>query len=214
MSEIRAVVFDIDGTLLPDISWTRMTLGLGVSVPDHLRIYEDFKKGRMEYAESKKALLALWRGRGELRRERLKAMFDDWELKKDAKPLMDYLSAKGYLLCLITGSMDLFAETVAEKLGIGSWYANGLLHWDEEGFLRDFDWEPRAAEKKTEQFREFCAKHSLEPSQCAAVGDDSNDLELFRVSGRGILVESPTSQVLQASAWKKVRNLEEIMKIL
>lgn len=212
--KIRAVVFDIDGTLSPDVSWTKLTLLLGASVPDHIKIYEDFKNGNLEYEESKKALLRLWRGGGEVSKNKLTKIFAEWTLKEDAKHLFEYLRSKGYITCLITGSVSLFAEIISKRLKADAWYANTVLHWDENDHLKDYDYERRAAEKKLEQFVDFCVKNSLEVSQCVAVGDDSNDTELFKMTKHGILVESPTSQVLESIAWKKVKSLSEIEKIL
>ena len=103
------MVFDIDGTLSPDISWTKITDLLGSSAPDHKRIYDDFKSGRASYEESVRIVLKLWKGGGDLHKSRLEKMFREWNLKNDAIPLFRYLKKKGYTTCLITGSVDLFA---------------------------------------------------------------------------------------------------------
>lgn len=212
--KIRAVVFDIDGTLSPDISWTKITDLLGSSVPDHERIYRDFKSGRASYEECVKIVLKLWRGEGELHRSRLEKMFRAWNIKDDAIPLFRYLKGRGYVTCLITGSVDLFAQVIAERVGADAWYANSALTWDGDGNLADFAYEPRAGEKKLKQFLKFCASRGLEPSECLAVGDDANDIELFKISKHGILVETSTSAVLEPYAWKKVKALGEIREII
>lgn len=134
-NNIKAVVFDIDGTLSRDVSWTKLTLLLGASVPDYLKIYEDFKTGKLEYEESKRLLFKLWRGEGDLYRNKLKKIFDNWIIKEDAIPVFSYLKSKGYIICLITGSFDLFAQIIAEKVGADFWYANTILHWDENDVL-------------------------------------------------------------------------------
>lgn len=211
---MKAVVFDIDGTLSPDISWTKLTLLLGASVPDHLKIYEDFKNGNLEYEESKKALLRLWRGDGEVSKKKLREIFSCWTLKEGVVPLFAYLRSKGYITCLITGSVDLFAHVIAEKVGADAWYANTALRWDHNDYLQDYDYERNAAEKKLEQFKNFCEQHSFKPTECVVVGDDANDIELFKASGHGIAVESPTSSVLDEFAWKKIRTLSEVKGIV
>ena len=211
---IKAIIFDIDGTLSHDISWTKLTLMLGASVPDHEQIYDDFKNGRMEYEESKKALLKLWRGDGEVTKAKLEKLFNDWELKPDAKEVFDYLKNKGYRTCLVTGSVDLFAEVIARRLGADEYYANTILHWDENNHLHDYTYEIHAGDKKLAQLMEFCKKNSIDPSECVAVGDDTNDTELFKITKRGVAVESPTSQVLDSVAWKKIKALSELKEIL
>lgn len=212
--KIKAVVFDIDGTLSPDTSWTKITDLLGSSVPDHKKIYDDFKSGRASYEECVRIVLKLWRGEGDLHKSRLEKMIREWNLKNDAIPLFRYLKEKEYITCLITGSVDLFAQVIAEMMGADTWYANATLTWDNEGNLADMAYEPRAGEKKLKQFLEFCSRNSLEAEECAAVGDDANDVELFKATGRGILVESPSSLALENVAWKKVRTLAEVRDIL
>lgn len=44
---MKAVVFDIDGTLSPEVSWLALTRDLGASVEEHAQIYADYKAGRI-----------------------------------------------------------------------------------------------------------------------------------------------------------------------
>lgn len=213
--KIKAVIFDIDGTLSSGISWMKITRELRESVPDHLKIYEDFKNNRLTLTEGKNAILTLWRGKdGTLHKEQLLKLFQSWKLKEDAGDLFLYLKRKGYLTCLITGSVDLFAEIVAQKLKADFWYANSILIWDEKNTLKDFTYEPYAEKKKREQLSQFCRTHALRPDECAVVGDDTNDAELFKATHYSIVVESPTSSALEELAWRKVKTLAEIKKIL
>ena len=211
---IRAVIFDIDGTLSPDISWTKITETLGASVPHHLEIYEQFKTGILSQEEGEQAILKLWRGGGELHKSRLEHMFTEWTLKPDAIPVFQSLKVARVITCLITGSVDLFAEMIAERVKADDWYANAVLAWDERGNLSNINYEIDATAKKLGQFQEFCEKHEFQPTECVVVGDDTNDEALFRTTGRGIAVESLTSSVLDPVAWRKVKTLSEISGIL
>lgn len=65
-----------------------------------------------------------------------------------------------------------------------------------------------------EQFKKFISQNSLRSSECVVIGDDSNDIELFKITRHGIAVESPTSSVLESFAWKKIKDLVEIKNIL
>ncbi len=213
-NKIKAAVFDIDGTLSPDISWTKVTLQLGLRVSHHLEIYEKFRSGAMSYDEGRKAILSLWTSLGPLSKSRLTEIFENWELRKGAVPIFQYLKSKGYITCLISGSVDLFAEVVAKKVGADFWYANTSLIWDDKGNLVDMIYERNASWKKLEQLKEFCASNSLKLDECAIVGDDSNDIEVFKATGKGIAVESPTSEAVEPYAWRMADDLEEIKNIL
>ncbi len=211
---IKAAVFDIDGTLSPDISWTKLTFQLGFTVPHCVEIYKRFQSGASGYETAKRELLMLWTALGPLKKSRLTEIFENWELKKDAVSIFQYLKSKGYITCLITGSVDLFAEVVARKLGADFWYANTNLTWDDNNNLVDMIYDRNASWKKLEQLKEFCASNSLGLGECVVVGDDSNDVEMFKATGKGVAVESPTSEAVEPFAWRKVKDLEEIKNIL
>jgi len=213
-NSIKAVIFDIDGTLSPDISWTKLTLRLGHSVPHHMWIYEKFKSGKLEYNEAKKALLSLWTASGSLSRSRLEEMFKNWTLKDDAIPIFQYLKSKNYITCLITGSMDLFAQVIAQRVGADFWYANTDLIWDGDNHLKDFIYEINASDKKLRQLQEFCKRNSLKLNECVAVGDDKNDIGLFQATKNGIVIESPTSKALEPFSWRKIETLIDLKKFL
>ena len=61
MINFKAVVFDIDGTLTPQVSWTAFTKDIGGSVVEHLAIYEDTLNGKLGLDDSKRKLLEMWR---------------------------------------------------------------------------------------------------------------------------------------------------------
>lgn len=211
---VKAVIFDIDGTLTPEISWTKLTLELGASVPDHLQIYENFKLGKLTYEESKKTLIALWQSSGPVTKGRLARMFESWTLNEGAIPLFRYLKSRGYKTCLITGSFDLYAEVIAKRLGADFWYANTKLAFNAQDKLTDFVYERDAGKKKLSQFLQFCGEQHLEPQECIVVGDDSNDTELFKLTGRGVAIQSPTSHTLEGVAWRKIKELAGLKEIL
>lgn len=55
--EIDTIVLDVDGTLSEEISWLKLTQGLGASSDEHSIIFEQFKKGSLSYPEAKKRLI-------------------------------------------------------------------------------------------------------------------------------------------------------------
>ena len=65
----KAVVFDIDGTLSPEVSWLALTRDLGAPVDQHVQIYNDYKEGLIDYPTSKAQLIGLWRATGNANKE-------------------------------------------------------------------------------------------------------------------------------------------------
>jgi HAD superfamily phosphoserine phosphatase-like hydrolase len=212
---LRAVVFDIDGTLINDVSWTLLTDRLGASARDHLALYEGLENGTLRMADAADRLVGIWRATGNATRDRFVKIFRNVPLRPEAKPALRNLARKGYIICLITGSMDLFAEIAAERLGIRHWYAGSSLRWDRRGNLAGLDYEHNQSEKKRAQLIEFCKEQGFWPDACAAVGDGWNDRGLFEATGHGIFYKTAWSDpALARIAWKRIRNLAELKSIL
>jgi HAD superfamily phosphoserine phosphatase-like hydrolase len=211
MSRAEAVVFDIDETLSQEISWLAVTRDLGAPVEKHVQIYTDYKNGITDYSASKGQLLDLWQATGNANKAFFSQLFDALPLDPAAETVVR--AAKlGRTVCLITGSMDLYAETVAKKLGIEQWYANTTLHWDTDDNLADMDYELNQAAKKLEQFREFCQANDLRLQDCLVVGNGENDELLFEACQRGVLLGGEPKA--QTHAWKRIAQLADFEQIL
>ncbi|HYH74762.1 MAG TPA: HAD family phosphatase [Candidatus Saccharimonadales bacterium] len=211
---VRAIIFDIDGTLTPEVSWTSLTAGLGASADEHLRIFNNFLDGSIDYPESKRQLLGLWQSTGKANQTFISELFAAWPLKPEAPAVIAELQ-KDYQLCLITGSMDLYAATIARKVGVQEWHANTELIWNGQGNLVDYAYQKDQAGQKLTDFEAFCAAHGISPDECVAVGDSKNDLALFAACGRGVLLaEAEPSPELAPHAWKTIHSLTELPSLL
>jgi HAD superfamily phosphoserine phosphatase-like hydrolase len=211
MNKSKAVVFDIDGTLSPEVSWLALTRDLGAPVEQHIRIYTDYKNGKTDYSASKSQLLELWRATGSANKTFFAQLFDALPLDPAAEKVVQAAKV-GRVVCLITGSMDLYAKTVAKKLGVDQWYANTTLHWDAEGNLVDMDYELDQAAKKLQQFGVFCQTNNLASEDCLIVGDGENDEKLFEACKRGVLLGGDAEA--QTHAWKRIAQLADFEQII
>jgi len=211
---MKAVVFDIDGTLTPQISWLTITEKLQASVDKHDFIYKEFKKNKILYKKAKEKLINLWRETGKANKDFFTKIFKEMPLKKEAKEIIDYFKLKGILVCLITGSVDLYAEIIANRLNVKNYYSNTQLIWDKKGELIDFNYDRNQGEKKLKQFKDFCLRYDLNHKDILIVGDDENDINLFKYTNHGIAVKSPSSHKLEQYAWKTVVNLSELKKLV
>jgi HAD superfamily phosphoserine phosphatase-like hydrolase len=211
MKKFKAVVFDIDGTLSPEVSWLALTRDLGAPVAQHIKIYTDYKEGKADYSTSKTQLMSLWQSTGNAHKTFFDQLFEALPLDPIARQIVQ-IARQDRLVCLITGSMDLYAQTVATKLGIKQWYANTTLYWDEHGHLVDMDYELNQANKKLKQFRQFCRKNGLAAEDCLVLGDGENDEELFAACKYGVLISD--DQESETHAWKVISQLADFKQIL
>ncbi|OGE88301.1 MAG: hypothetical protein A3J07_00715 [Candidatus Doudnabacteria bacterium RIFCSPLOWO2_02_FULL_49_13] len=215
MPEIKAVVFDIDGTLTEKNSWQQLMLAMGGTWAEDLEVVELERSGKITHEEANARILALWKRYGKDTRENFTNAMEAMALRPDAVSLIEYLKTKGIVICLITGSTDLNAQIVARKVGVENFYYNTKLNWDDHGRILDFKYEWKQGELKLKQFHEFLKKNNLQPEQCAVIGDSDNDHELFKITGKGIAVRTEfEDKILETLAWQVVNTLAEIRAII
>ncbi|MDP3974664.1 MAG: HAD-IB family phosphatase [bacterium] len=212
-SNIKVIIFDIDGTLIDGISWLKMTESLGADVQIHKKIFEELKNEKISYPESKSQLINLWLSTNHANKQNLLYIFNSWNLKIDAKEIINYLKSK-YEVILISGSLDLYVKTIAKKLNIKTWYANTTIFWDKNNKIYDFNYEENQAKKKLEQLNQFLYKSGYKKENCLIIGDGDSDLILFKELSYGIAINKKPFLELEKLAWKKITNLSEIKELL
>ena len=213
--DIKAVIFDIDGTLTTKNSWDFVTECIGVDKAFHRHLYLKLRSGEMPEHEATNAMIAMWQATGQARRSDFAAVFSKVPFRAETIATLSLLR-ESYNLALISGSFDLYAKIIAERLGISDYYFGTTMHWSDEDKLIDYDYifEEEQSLRKREQLTEYCQKRDISLSQCV-VGDDLNDSAMFEATGRGVYIKSPWShEQFGANAWKKIDNLSELPVLL
>ncbi len=215
MVAIKAVIFDIDNTLTKENSWGKIAEAMGMTISEDHDIYNLSKTGTVPPRDLDKMLLILWQRKGLAKKENFVKVFTEMELRDDAKDLVDYLKQKDIKVCLITGSMDMYAEIVAKRVGADEYYFNTPLSYDEQGNITDLIYEKDQTELKLKQFKEFCKKNNLTSEDCVVVGDSANDFLLFTETKKGVAIRTEAEdKILEPVAWKIINRLSEIKDIL
>lgn len=210
----KAIIFDIDGTLTEEHSWTALTRDLGASVEDHLKIYDDMRAGLIDLAIAEVQLCDLWHATGRATKETIINFFESWPLRPDAMDVVAELKTRGYTICLITGFADIYAEYIAEQLGVVDYYANTVMTFDDLGQLSSFSYKPNQAEVKLQQLQDFCHKQLVSIADCVAVGNGENDVELFKATQNGILIDPlSASQMVRDAARTTITSLSDILRL-
>jgi len=213
--EFASVVFDIDGTLTPETSWFVLTEGLGASSDEHWRIFQALGSGELSLEEAENQLLSLWQETGNANKSFIRSIFEAQELHPESQEIIDFLKSRGYFVCLISASVDLYTEVMAERVGVDFHFSNTELVWDERGNLIGFHYEPKQAEKKLEQLQEFLEEQGISKDRCVVVGDSWNDREMFKHTKRGVMIHTPIEDSgLSGFAWKSISSLKQLKDIL
>jgi phosphoserine phosphatase len=118
-------------------------------------------------------------------------------LMPGAEALLRTMKGQGATCALISGGFSVFAEPLGERLGFDAVVANTLEARDGKltGRLAGPIIDPQG---KADALRALAARHSLDPTQAAAVGDGSNDREMLATAGLGVAFRA--KPVLAAAA--------------
>lgn len=212
---IRAVIFDVDGTLTTQNFWVALNRDIGGSTERLSEIYDDYVNRKVSLNESTQKLTEMWQATGKANRVVMDDVIKRWPVRDNAKETIDWLKENGYVICLITSSPDMYAKQVAQKLGIQHYYSGAELHFDDKDELTSFNYAANQATVKVEQLNKFCALMEIHANECMAVGNGGNDVGLFKITKKGILLgQNKDSGDLQAAAWKVIEDLIEIKDLL
>lgn len=215
-NEIKAVAFDIDGTITPNSnSWLALTRDLGASVEKHADMFfRDFKEGRASYDAARQQFIAFWQATGNATRSKIQSIYDSWPVFDDAYQLIGFLREKDVPIVFITGATRMYAKIVADKFLIPDYYANGELIFDEQDNLSDFTFPLDESERKLEHLTAYCKKKSISLQNVATVGDSGNDVGIFTATQKGIMVGLDRPEILRKVAWKEANGLLEVKDLL
>jgi phosphoserine phosphatase len=208
----RALVVDIDGTLWSSNSWLELTKGLGADVNKHTRIFSEYKNGRISYPESKTQLIGLWQGTGNANKPFVTKLLKSWKLDARSYDLINLLKSRGFKTSIITSSFDLWAGEVSSTLNTDEFYYNTKTLWDDNNELIDYDYNLDQTGKKLSQFNSFCHKYDLKPEDCLVIGDGENDIELFKITGNGVLVGDNQNKELNKASCFNYSDIGSFLK--
>jgi HAD superfamily phosphoserine phosphatase-like hydrolase len=208
------VGFDIDETFTPSISWQMMTEGMGASVERLLELYEALKQGKLTLTVAQELLVKEWQRSGNAKKTFLAKLFNRHAIYPESVPTVKYLINRGYRLVIISGGVDLYVETIADRLGIKEHYANTTLHWDGDDLV-GMDYELDQAGKKLTQLKVYLKRIGVTKDKCVFVGDSDNDQAVMEYTKHGVLVKTPTyTREMEQVAWKVIDSIGELPKLL
>jgi phosphoserine phosphatase len=219
----KMVFFDMDGVLI-DVSkyqesgskvgvstWHAVFDSLGI-IDEHQRLKEKFKAGKFpSYMEWTDEACKVLRAHG-LTKDKLLKIINSQSLMTGAKETVDVLKKRGYKTAVITGSFGALAERVQRELGIDDAVAHCNLAFDGEGRLKNWKLLPCDYEGKIEAFLQMAEKDGVEDSECVFVGDEVNDIPIFRKVGLSIAFNCNKQEVKDAAT--KVVNGNDLRLIL
>lgn len=212
---LKMVFFDLDGTLVTfseaESSWD--FIRKKYSIPN---LWTQYVEGKMGREEAKRKEYALWKEKGITKQALLKE-FERMRLIPGAIEVVSQLKKEGIKIAIISGAPDIAVEIAQRRLGISLAACNRII-FDNAGFAIDTKPTHPASDisvSKKLAALDFMKRGSLTPEECAAVGNDENDVELFQTVGFSIAF-NPRAESLKSHSSVTVRSktLQDILSYL
>ncbi|HEX3733495.1 MAG TPA: phosphoserine phosphatase SerB [Mycobacteriales bacterium] len=177
----RLVVFDVDSTLIQGEVIEMLGAFAGVE-PQVREITEAAMRGDLNFVESLERRVSLLAG---LPASVLDEVADSLKLTPGARTTVRTLKRLGYRCGVVSGGFMQVIGGLAKELGLDFAVANelevvdGRLTGRAVGEVVD-----RAG--KAAVLRRFAAEYGIPLSQCVAVGDGANDIDMLSAAGMGV----------------------------
>lgn len=207
----KLIFLDLDGTLTEESTWLTLNLALGITKEEDNALFEQYLAKTLEYNDWTKKLVAIHRSRGSITKSEIVSMAQNLPLREGAAAMVATLKAKGFHTVLLTGSLDIIAESIAGRVEVDAWRACSSFVFDENETLIDIQSYGEEIDRKVLLAKEYVAEHGFTGADIYALGDGGNDIALFNTY-KGILLGDNTK--LAPIAWKQVQTLSEAAEIL
>lgn len=196
---VELVCFDMDGVLI-DVgsSWVMVHKHFGVQNEASLRAYLN---GEFDDREFIRRDAALWlRLKPKIRREDFEAIFATPPFMPGVERTVKGLREAGVHLAIVSGGVDVMAESVARRLGIPHVAANGFVY-DAEGHITGEGVVRTPLNDKAAPVVRFARELGVPLERVLAVGNSLPDVSMFDVAGRSIAFHPEDDYTRQHATW-------------
>lgn len=177
----KIIVFDLDGTLIEQEIIEELAKAAGVG-EEVRRITALAMEGKMVFLEALRARVRLLKGLPVSRMEEIKRSI---KILPSIKDLARQLKEIGFIVGIVTGSFDFFANYVGETIGADYVFSNRLIIRD--GVLTgEVEGDMVGPEAKLRAIKKISDEKGVGLDACVAVGDGANDLFMIENVGLGI----------------------------
>ena len=211
MSQIKLVVFDMDGTIIePRSSWAIIHDHFGTDNSEMLQMYIDHKISDKEFV---KADIALWNSKSDrpVNEEYINSILDKAKPRKGAEELIRSLHEENIKTLILSGGIQYLADKWAKKWNMDDALANDLID-DSEGNLTAII--KSSGHNKGPVMEGMIEKYNLSKNEIAAVGDTVVDIPTFERAGLSVAVNTEDERVISKANYHLKGDLSELTKLI
>ena len=184
---IKLVVFDLDNVIIDGEAIDE--IGKLANVEDDIaEITEKAMQGEIDFETSIKDRVQLLEGTSI---EDIEKLADELPLMPGACKTINCLKEKDVDVAIISGSFDVVADKVKDKLGVDTVYTNSFTV--EDGKLTGEVTGPLVSGSKLDVLKDHVEKAGIALENVVAVGDGANDISMIESAGCGIAFNAKDS---------------------
>jgi len=184
---IKLVVFDLDNVIIDGEAIDEIGKLANVE-EDIAAITEKAMQGEIDFETSIKDRVQLLEGTSI---EDIEKVADDLPLMAGAEKTIACLKEKDVDVAIISGSFDVVAEKVKDKLGVDAVYTNSFTV--EDGKLTGEVTGPLVSGSKLDVLKDHVEEAGITLDEVVAVGDGANDISMIESAGCGIAFNAKDS---------------------
>lgn len=190
MPGIKLIAFDLDGVLVDGHgSWQEVHKGLGTE--EKAKIHsEEYHSGKITFDEWAVKDTSLWHG---VEIERIKEILYNVHMMPGISDTIPKLREK-YKVAIISGGLNILADRLKNEYGFDHSVANELLV--ENGVVSGIN-QIVDFRGKGKILEEIAGIHGISVRECAAIGDFTNDIPMFRIAGFRIAFNPKNEEILE-----------------
>jgi phosphoserine phosphatase len=222
--QIKLICFDMDGVLF-DVegynesgkkvaisTWNVVFDSIGI-YHEHERLKEMFIKGYFpSYMEWTNEACKVLQRHG-LTRTKFMEIINNRPLMESAKETLSELKKRGYKTAVITGSFEALAKRAKNLLGLDYTISHCKLIFDKDGNLKKWRLIDCDFEGKLKHLEKLAKRLNLSLLECAYIGDEVNDIPIFRKVGLSIAFNCRKEEVKKAANIViDEKDLKEVLK--
>lgn len=202
---IKLVVFDLDNVIIDGEAIDE--IGKLANVEDEIaEITEKAMQGEIDFETSIKDRVKLLEGTSI---EDIQKVADELPLMNGAEETIACLKEEGLDVAIISGSFDIVAQTVKDKLGLDNVYTNSFTV--EDGKLTGEVTGPLVSGSKLDILKEHIEGNDTSLEEVVAVGDGANDISMIESAGVGIAFNAKDSVKEKADIVVDEKDLTKVL---
>jgi len=217
MPKYKLVCFDVDGTLIDNVTFSWPIFHDYFQTDKHRR--EDarskFFSGKISYLEWAEHDISLWKEKNAKKDDFFKAM-SHLKLMKGAIETLQELKKRGLKLAVISGSLNIILEKFMPNYD--EFFDDvfiSRIYFDEKGNISKVEATEFDIDAKAIALKKIAEREKIRLEECVFIGDYLNDMKIIQEAGLGIAFNCKYEELKKvADVVIDKKDLREVLKFI